>query len=48
MYDKYGTKGPQSDGSDILNMFFGGERQGRGPVQKPKAKPVKKALEVTL
>jgi DnaJ-class molecular chaperone len=36
---------------DILNMFFGGQGQGgrgRGPPQKAKTKPVKKALEVTL
>lgn len=28
IYDKFGTKGPQGDGSDILNMFFGGGRSG--------------------
>lgn len=50
IYDKYGSKGPQADGSDLLNMFFGGQGagRGRGPPQKAKAKPTKKALEVTL
>ena len=50
IYDKFGTKGPQSNEADIMNMFFGGGGgRGRGgPAQKPKVKPVKKALEVTL
>jgi DnaJ family protein A protein 2 len=49
IYDKYGTKGPQADNSDIMNMFFGGgggRPSGRREMQKVKA--TKKALEVTL
>ena len=38
MYDKFGSKGPQSGGhDDLLNMFFGGGGGGRtanrGPVK---------------
>ena len=53
MYDKYGVDGAQGgQGDDILNMFFGGGRGGRGAParskQMPKVKPTKKALPVTL
>jgi DnaJ family protein A protein 2 len=49
IYDKYGSKGPQSDNADIMNMFFGGGGRG-GPARREmqKVKPTKKALEVTL
>ena len=30
MYDKFGTKGPDAGGDDILNMFFGGGGGRRG------------------
>lgn len=50
IYDKFGTKGPQSSESDLLNMFFGGggARSQGGRREMPKVKPTKKALEVTL
>lgn len=48
IYDKYGSKGPQADGSDIMNMFFGGGGRQAARREMPKVKPTKKALEVTL
>lgn len=48
IYDKYGSKGPQADNSDIMNMFFGGGGRQGGRREMAKVKPTKKALEVTL
>jgi len=51
IYDKYGTKGGGQQ-EDILNMFFGGGRGGKGGSvgrrELPKVKPTKKALDITL